>query len=451
MENIDTLIHARWIIPVEPHEQVLENHALAIHEGRILELLPSLAAKDKYRGHDELHLDHHVLVPGLVNAHTHAAMSLFRGLADDLPLMEWLNEHIWPAEGAWVNSEFVHDGSLLAITEMLRGGTTCFNDMYFFPEETARAAATAGIRAAIGLIMIDFPTAWAANADEYLHKGLALQDRFRNDALISTVFAPHAPYTVSDAPLKRILTYAEELDIPIHMHVHETADEIGGSMEQHAMRPLQRLERLGLLSPRLLAVHMTQLTDDEIQQVAHGGAHVVHCPESNLKLASGFCPVARLQAAGINVALGTDGAASNNDLDMLGEMRSAALLAKAVAGDASALPAADALRMATLNGARALGLEETIGSLEPGKAADVVAVDLGEIESRPVYHPLSQLVYSSGRHQVTHVWVAGRHLLKARRLTTIDEHDVREKVAVWQQRIAESDQRRTRQSGHNET
>ncbi len=444
MEQIDTLIHARWIIPVEPHAVVLENHALAIHEGRIGDILPSAEAQRKYQGHSELRLTRHALIPGLINAHTHAAMSLFRGLADDLPLMEWLNDHIWPAEATWINSEFVYDGTLLAITEMLRGGTTCFNDMYFFPEEAAQAATDSGIRAAIGLIMIDFPTAWAANAEEYLNKGLQLQDRYRNDAMISTVFAPHAPYTVSDEPLKKILTYAEEVDIPIHMHVHETADEIGGSMEQHAMRPLQRLQSLGLLSPRLLAVHMTQLTDEEVQQLALSGAHVVHCPESNLKLASGFCPVARLQAAGINVALGTDGAASNNDLDMLGEMRSAALLAKAVAADASALPAAAALRMATLNGARALGLEEVTGSLERGKAADVVAIDLGAIETQPVYHPLSQLVYSAGRHQVSDVWIAGRHLLKERRLTTIDEQEVLEKVRLWQSKIAESDEKRVR-------
>ncbi len=439
MQQIDTLINARWIVPVEPEATVYRDYSLVLHEGRILDLLPQQDAHRKYTGHNTQTFNHHVLIPGLINTHTHAAMTLFRGLADDLPLMEWLNDHIWPAESRWVGNDFVHDGTLLAITEMLRGGTTCFNDMYFFPEETARAVSATGIRAVIGLIMIDFPTAWAANPEEYLSKGLALQDRFRNDPLIRTAFAPHAPYTVSDGPLRQILTYAEEVDIPIHMHVHETADEISGSRKQYQERPLQRLERLGLLSPRLLAVHMTQLTDDEIALAARSGIQVIHCPESNLKLASGFCPVHKLHQAGVNIALGTDGAASNNDLDMLGEMRTTALLSKAVARDASAIPAATALRMATLNGAQALGIDDITGSLRIGKAADVVAIDMGALESQPLYHPISQLVYASSRHQVSDVWVAGRHLLKERRLANIDEQALSLQVQQWQQKIAAAD------------
>ncbi len=435
MQAIETLIHARWIIPVEPPDTVYENHAIAIHDGRILNILPSVQASVVYRAQTTHRFDEHVLIPGLVNAHTHAAMSLLRGLADDLPLMEWLNGHIWPAEGRWVSSEFIHDGVQLAVAEMLRSGTTCFNDMYFFPDITAHVASAAGIRAVVGLIVIEFSTAWAADADEYLHKGLAVHDRFRSDPLIRCAFAPHAPYTVSNAPLERIQMLADELDIPVHIHLHETENEVANAQEKEGWRPLQRLEKLGLLSPRLVAVHMTQLDTEEIGQFARCGGHVVHCPESNLKLASGFCPVQRLLDAGINVALGTDGAASNNDLDMLGEMRSAALLAKAVAGQPGAVPAGTVLRMATLGGARALGLDEQIGSLEPGKAADIVAVDLGNIETRPVYHPLSQLVYAAGREQVTDVWVAGRHLLKERLLTTLDEQVILRQAAEWQGRI----------------
>ncbi|ACL72615.1 TRZ/ATZ family hydrolase [Thioalkalivibrio sulfidiphilus] len=435
METIDTLIKARWIIPVEPDDTVLEHHALAIRAGRIVALLPSAEADDRYRA-DKVHeLPHHALIPGLVNTHTHAAMSLMRGLADDLPLMEWLKGHIWPAEGRWVGAEFVEDGTLLAMAEMLRGGVTCFNDMYFFPEITAHAAARAGMRAALGLIVIDFPTAWAANADEYIAKGLALYDDHKDEALLSFCFAPHAPYTVSDEPLKRIRTLANELDLPVHMHVHETAHEVEESMARFGMRPLERLAQLGLVGPNLLAVHMTQLEDAEIAHLAEAGAHVLHCPESNLKLASGFCPVQKLLDAGVNVCLGTDGAASNNDLDLMGEMRTAALLAKGVAGDAAALPAAAALRMATLNGARALGLGEETGSLVPGKAADVVAVDLGALESRPVYHPVSHLVYATGRQQVTHVWVAGKALLKDRRLTTLDLEAIQARAMAWQERL----------------
>jgi len=439
MQNIDTLINARWIIPVEPDDRVLENHSIAIHEGRIIALLPTAKAERTYSAQQTRQMDRHILLPGLINSHTHAAMSLFRGLADDLPLMEWLHKHIWPAEAKWVNSEFVHDGTQLAIAEMLRGGTTCFNDMYFFPDEIARVASQAGIRAAIGLIVIDFPTAWAKDADEYLSKGLQLHDRYRNDPLITTVFAPHAPYTVSDQPLQRIQTLAEELDIPIHMHVHETADEISQATEQSGLRPLQRLYDLGLLTPRLLAVHMTQLSDDEIPLLAESGVHVLHCPESNLKLASGFCPVNKLHTAGVNVALGTDGAASNNDLDMFGEMRTAALLAKAVAGDASAVPAHAALRMATINGARALGIDQETGSLEPGKAADIIAVQIDDIEAEPLYHPLSHVVYACSRDKVSDVWVAGRHLLSERRLTTLDEAALRKRSREWLQKIAASD------------
>jgi len=439
-KTIDTLIHARWIIPVEPDNVVLEHHSLAIADGRIEAIAPRDEVDARFQPRVVLELDRgHALIPGLINAHTHAAMSLFRGLADDLPLMQWLGDHIWPAEGRWINSQFVYDGTLLASAEMLRGGTTCFNDMYFFPDEAARAAAHAGIRAVVGLIMIDFPTAWAASPDEYLSKGLALHDRYRNDPLIRTAFAPHAPYTVSDQPLQRVRTLSDELDLPIHMHVHETADEIGQSEEHHRQRPLQRLEKLGLLSPRLLAVHMTQLDDAEIENYARAGGHVIHCPESNLKLASGFCPVHRLIGAGVNVALGTDGAASNNDLDMFGEMRTAALLAKAVSNDARAVPAATALRMATLNGARALGIDAETGSLVPGKAADVVAVDLGSLESRPVYHPVSQIIYATNRERVTDVWVAGRHVLKERRLTTMDEPAILAATQAWQEKIAEGD------------
>ncbi len=437
MKNIDTLIHARWVIPVEPENIVHENYSLAIHEGHILELLPTDQAKEKYLSHNVQNLTEHALIPGLINTHTHAAMSLFRGLSDDLPLMEWLNDHIWPAEGKWVNSEFVQDGTELAIAEMIRGGTTTFSDMYFCPDVAAHVADKSGIRAVVGMIIIDFPTVWASHADEYISKGLEVHERYRHHPRITTAFAPHAPYTVSDEPLQQINTLAQQLDIPVHIHLHEIDDEIKQSIETHKERPLQRLTRLGLISSHLIAVHMTHLNDDEISQIAEAGVHVVHCPESNLKLASGFCPVHKIMNAGGNVALGTDGAASNNDLDMFGEMRTAALLAKAVANDASALPAEDALKMATLNGAKALGIDDKTGSLKAGKAADITAMHLGSLESQPMYHPISQIVYTSGRHNVTDVWVAGQHLLKSGMLTTLDEQKIKQKTLHWQTCIAE--------------
>lgn len=435
MKAADSMLHCRWIAPVEPAATVLQHHSLVVQEGRILDLLPSEQARSQYSADIEHDLDGHLLIPGLINAHTHAAMSLLRGLADDLPLLEWLSEHIWPAESRWVNEEFVHDGVQLAMAEMLRSGTTCFNDMYFYPDVTARAAAACGMRACVGLIVLDFPTVWASDAKEYISRGLAVHDRYRGDPLIRTLFAPHAPYTVSDEPLQHIRMLANELDIGIHMHIHETGDEVDKAVETTGARPLARLHDLDVVAPDMVAVHMTQLTSREIDDYAATGGHVVHCPESNLKLASGFCPAAALMAAGINVALGTDGAASNNDLDMLGEMRTAALLGKAVSGDASAMPAHQILQMATLNGARALGIAGQTGSLVAGKWADMTAVRLDTPETQPVYEPVSQLVYAGGREQVTDVWVAGQHLLKERRLTTLDGDDILGRARAWQTNI----------------
>lgn len=435
MSDADRLLSARWIIPVEPDGLVLEDHALVLCDGRIAAILPRDEARARHPAAREEAFPQHALIPGLVNAHTHAAMSLLRGIADDRPLMEWLTDHIWPLEQRWMSECFVRDGSDLAMAEMIRGGVTCFNDMYFFPEVTAQQTLRAGMRAVIGMIVIDFPSAWASCPEEYLDKGLALRDEWLHDPRLAFAFAPHAPYTVSDEPLLRIATLAAELDLPIHMHVHETALEIEQSRQQYGLRPLNRLKQLELLGPGFLAVHMTQLTDEEIALMAATGASVAHCPESNLKLASGFCPVARLVQAGVNVAIGTDGAASNNDLDVMGEMRMSALLAKAVAGDASTIPAPTALRMATLNGARALGLDADIGSLEAGKWADVAAIRLDGIETQPLFNPISDLVYAASRHQVTDVWVGGRRLLENRQLTTLDTDDIGRKATAWRSKL----------------
>jgi len=437
MRQVETLIHARWVIPVAPDDRVLDHHSVALDDGRIVAVLPTREARSSLNAVAEIELPEHALIPGLVNAHTHAAMSLFRGLADDLPLNRWLNEHIWPAEQKWVSTEFVTDGSRLAIAEMLAGGTTCFNDMYFFPDVVARVAEQTGIRACVGLILIDFPTAWAADANQYLEKGLALHDRLRHSPLLHTAFAPHAPYTVSDGPLEKIRVLADELAIPVHIHVHETAHEVDEAVTRYGVRPLERLSQIGLLSPRLIAVHMTQLLGEEIQALAQAGASVVHCPESNLKLASGFAPVAELIKGGVNVALGTDGAASNNDLDMLAEMRTAALLAKGVSQDPTAVPAHEALRMATLNGARALGLDQVTGSIEIGKSADLAAIDLSHPATQPVFDPVSQIVYSAGRHQVSDVFVAGRRVVDSYRLTTVDTAELRSTTLRWSERLAQ--------------
>ena len=435
-QSVDLLIEPRWLVPVEPHGVVLEDHAVAVADGRIVAVLPIAIAHQTYEARERIELREHALMPGLVNAHTHNPMTLMRGLADDLPLMDWLRGHIWPTEAKFMGPDLVRDGVELAVAEMLRGGTTCCNENYFFPDVQAATYRRFGFRAMIGLPIIEFPTAWAQTPDEYFDKGLTVHDELRADPLLGTALAPHAPYTVSDASFERIRVLSDQLDIPVHLHLHETAQEIEDSRREHGGRPFARLQALGIINDHLIAVHMTQLTDGEIAACADAGVSVVHCPESNLKLASGFCPVERLRRAGVNLALGTDGCASNNDLDMIGEMRTAALLAKAVAGDASAFDAASTLRAATLNGATALGWGERIGSIEVGKQADLVAIRLDEIETQPLYNVISQLVYAAGRRQVSDVWIAGQHKLRDRELADFDVAQLRAMAQRWRDRIA---------------
>ncbi len=438
MQPIDTLIEARWVIPVEPRGAVLADHAVAIDGGRIQAVLSTSAARAQYAPRAVVQLPTHAVTPGLVNAHTHAAMTLLRGVGDDLPLMRWLAERIWPLEKALVDAQFVHDGSLLAGIEQLRGGVTTCSDMYFYPDAAARALRQAGMRAVVGLIAIEFPTGYASDAEDYLRKGLAARDALRADPLVSFTLAPHAPYTVADATLRRIATYAEELDLPVHSHVHETADEVKEGLQQHGVRPLARLDRLGLVTERLIAVHAVHLEAAEIALLAERGASVAHCPSSNLKLASGFAPVAALLTAGVNVAFGTDGAASNDRLDVMQETRLAALLAKGVANDATALPAAHALECATLGGARALGLDARIGSLVAGKEADLAAFDMSAWETQPCFDPLPQLVYSAGRAQVTDVWVHGERVVQQQQPRALGEPTLRQAFerarAGWEER-----------------
>ena len=436
-QSIDTLIEAGWVVPVEPHGVVLEGHAVAVDGGTVVAVLPLAEARARFAAREVVSRPGAVLIPGLVNAHTHNPMTLMRGVADDLALHEWLQQHIWPVEAAVIGPEFVADGVELAIAEMLRGGTTCCNENYFFPDVQAATYKRHGFRARVGLPVIDFPTAWAKTDDEYFDRAGEVHDQWRGDPLVSTAFAPHAPYTVSDASFGRIRMLADQLDIPVHCHVHETAQEVAESQERHGQRPLARLDRLGLVNDRLIAVHMTALDQAEIELCAQRGVSVVHCPESNLKLASGFCPVGKLQAAGVNVAIGTDGAASNNDLDMFGELRTAALLAKAVAGVATALDAAAALRAATLGCARAMGLEAQVGSIEPGKQADLACIDLDPLETQPLFHVLSQLAYATGRHQVTDVWIAGKRKLRDRVLVDMDAEALVANARQWRARIAQ--------------
>ena len=432
----DLIIEAGWVVPVVPHGVVLEEHAVVVSGGRIQAVLPTAEARRRFAPRERVSRPQAALLPGFVNAHTHNPMTLLRGVADDLPLKVWLQQHIWPIEAAVIGPDFVADGVTLAIAEMLRGGTTCCNENYFFPDVQAATYKRHGFRARVGLPVIDFPTAWAKSDDEYFDRAGEVHDAWRDDALVATAFAPHAPYTVNDANFARVRMLSDQLDIPVHLHLHETAQEVEQSIEQHGQRPIARIDRLGLFNDRLIAVHMTQLTDAEIHLCAERGVSVVHCPESNLKLASGFCPACALERAGITLALGTDGCASNNDLDMVGETRTAALLAKAVANDAAGFNAHEALRAATLGGATAMGLDDHVGSIEPGKQADMACIDLGQLETQPLHHVVSQLIYATGRHQVSDVWIAGAHKLRERVLVDMDLDGILANARQWRQRIA---------------
>ena len=432
--SFDLLLLPTWLVPVEPAGVVLKDHGVGIEGGRIVFIGPREEAL-KHTAIETRELPDMLLSPGLINAHGHAAMTLFRGMADDLPLMTWLQDHIWPAEGMWVDEDFVRDGTDLAIAEQLKGGISCFSDMYFYPKTATERVHNSGIRAQIAIPILDFPVPGSSSADEALRQAIELFGDLKYHPRIKIAFGPHAPYTVSDENLEKVRVIADELDATIQMHVHETAFEVQQSIEVYGERPVARLARLGLLGPRFQAVHMTQINDEDVGLMVENNASVIHCPESNLKLASGFCPVERLWLAGINVAVGTDGAASNNDLDLLGETRTAALLAKAVANSATALDAHRALRMATLNGARALGLESEIGSIELGKAADLVAFDLSGLAQQPVYDPVSQLIYATGRDCVKHLWVAGKHLVNDGKLTRMDEQQLCATAKTWGERI----------------
>ncbi|MCP4874741.1 MAG: TRZ/ATZ family hydrolase [Gammaproteobacteria bacterium] len=437
MQHRYQILRPDWVVTVNSDFEVLQDFSVVVEDNQILSLVSDdeIADLPFYSEAEIFSLPGCALTPGLINSHTHASMSLFRGIADDLPLMEWLSDHIWPAEAKWVSPEFVIDGFKLAAAEMIRSGTTCLNDMYFFPDEVAACAQQIGIRSVVGLIVLDFPSIWAQNADEYLHKALAVHDEIREYSLVSSAFAPHAPYTVSDEPLRQIAMYSNELDVPVHIHVHETAAEVAEAQQKNGLRPLHRLDQLNLLNSNLIAVHMTELDQFEIERIAEVGVNVVHCPESNLKLGSGICPVANLLENGVNLCLGTDGAASNDDLDLFGEMRTAALLAKGSSANASACKVRQVIEMATINAARALGMADRIGSIEPGKCADLIAINLNSLNTQPLYDPVAQIVYAASSRQVSHVWIDGVIQLQDYELCHLDSQEIIARARSWGQKI----------------
>jgi 5-methylthioadenosine/S-adenosylhomocysteine deaminase len=433
--HVELMIEARWVVPVDSSNSLHEFYSVVINHQIIVDVLPTAQARVKYTASESVVLNDHVLIPGLINGHTHAAMTLMRGIADDLPLMVWLNDHIWPAERAIVTERYVADASLLASAEMLSGGTTCFNDMYFYPQATAMAVSKAGIRAHLGLTVLEFPTNYAADADDYLQKGFEAHDSWRSNSLISSSLAPHAPYTISNQTFEKVLTYAEQFGLGIHTHLHETRDEISQSESNYGVRPIKRIADLGLLGPGFVAAHGVHLLPHEIDMLAEYGCHIAHCPTSNLKLGSGVAPINALLKNNVNVCIGTDSAASNNRLDMFSEMRLAALLSKGTNEDASILPAYQAIEMVTINAAKAMGLDHKIGSIEIGKQADLVAVKLSDFSISPCYDPVSHLVYSCGREHVTHTWVAGELRYSHGTFANIEPVELKEIIQTWQPKL----------------
>lgn len=440
MKQVSLVIEARWLATATADAPLHENYSIVIADDVIVDMLPIALAREQYTTHNIVGLNEHLLIPGLINLHTHAAMNLMRGIADDLPLMQWLNEHIWPAERAVVSHDYVKDASLHACAEMLSGGTTCFNDMYFFPQATAAAVTQSGMRANLGLFVSEFANSYASDADDYLQKGFEAHDSWRGNAMISSSIAPHAPYTVSDRTFEKVVTYAEQLGIGIHTHLHETRDEIRQSETQYGVRPIQRLAALGLLGPNFTAAHAVHLLPREIEMLSEYSCHIAHCPSSNLKLGSGIAPVAAMLNAHVNMGFGTDGAASNNRLDMFFEMRLAALLAKGSVEDPTVLPAHQALEMATINAARALGMDGKIGSVEIGKQADLVAIRLGDVTTSPCYDPISHLIYACGREHVTHTWVAGELCYSNGLYANIEPMELKEIIQKWQPKLKQHKQ-----------
>ena len=431
MTPCDQLIQCRWCIPVAPSVEPIDHAAIAVTGGRIAGVGPSDEVLARFTSETVIDLGRHAVIPGLVNAHGHAAMTLLRGAAEDLPLQQWLTEVIWPLETAHLSPEFVRTGTDLAMVEMLSRGITTFADMYYYPEEVARCASRAGMRVEVAFPIVDFANIWSRGADEALHKGMALHDEYRNDSLVTIAFGPHSAYSVSREALEKTAMFAGELDLPVHIHLHENAQEIAEARGRVGKSWIYYLHELGLLSPSLQAVHMTQLTDHELNLVAEHNVHVIHCPHSNLKLASGISPVGRLTEAGVNVALGTDGAASNNTLDLLAEARLAALLVKQTGGDTTLANAGHMLQMATLGGARALGIEEETGSLEPGKLADIVAFDLGAPRFAPMRDPVATLIHGAPAGAVSHVWVGGRCLYDNGGFRTLDPDAINARAERW--------------------
>jgi len=431
MKSCDLIISAPWVLPVAPENTALTEHSVAISGGTIIAVGPTDYIVQNYSGTEHLKLTHHIVLPGLINTHCHSAMTLLRGAGEDQPLKAWLEETIWPLEAAVMDDNYVTLGTQLAVAEMLLCGTTTFSDMYFLPEKVADVCIDVGIRAQLSFPIIEFANAWSHSADDALAKGLALHEQLKGNNLVHVALGPHSGYSLSAAELEHIAQVGLEQNLPIQMHIHETAQEVADAHQSMGQSWIERCAEIGMLGPHVQAVHMTQISDSELKLIADTDTRVVHCPTSNLKLASGYCPTTQLRDAGITVSLGTDGAASNKRLNLFAEARMASLLAKHTDRNAAAATAEEMLHMATLGGARALGMENVTGSLEVGKAADLIAVDINSLGMLPMYNPFATLIHGDAGNAVSHTYVAGKALVADGQLTPDSLTDLAQRVLSW--------------------
>ena len=423
-EPVDFIVSARYVVTVDPQYRIIENGAVAVKAANIVAVGARAAIDAAYRTPQRIDRPNAVLMPGLINTHTHAAMTLLRGIADDLALQDWLVNHIFPAEAKNVTPEFVEWGAKLACIEMMLSGTTTFTDMYYFEDVAARAVKQAGMRGVMGETIIRFPVPDAKTPAIALANTARFLDSFAGDELIVPAVAPHAIYTNEDETLKASRALADRFHAPLVIHVSETEQEVKDSQAQRRGTPVEVLERLGVLDGPTIAAHCVWVNRKDMDILARHRTGVAHCPSSNMKLASGAAPVAEMLAHGVTVGLGTDGAASNNDLDLMEEMDLAGKLQKLVTRDPRSLPGRKIIEMATIDGARVLGLDSKIGSLEPGKRADMIAISLDEANAIPLYSVTSQLIYALKASNVRDVWVNGRQLMRGRNVLTLDSAQV---------------------------
>lgn len=436
--SADLIVSGGTIVTMDPTRRIIENGALAITDGRIVAVGPAADIQKRYVARETIDASGRWIVPGLINGHTHIPMTLFRGLADDLDLQDWLTKYIFPAEAKNVTEEFVRAGTQLGLAEMIRGGTTTYCDMYYFEDAIAEETSKAGVRGVLGETVIDFPVADNKTNAEAMAYVERFVKRWQGNALITPAIAPHAPYTVSEEHLKAVRAFSDRTGAPIVTHISETKREVDDSIKAKKLSPIDYLDQIGFLNERVIAAHVVWPSAAEIETLRRLKVGVVHNPQSNMKLAAGVAPVPKMLAEGVRVGLGTDGAASNNDLSMWEEMDTAAKLHKVFSGDPKVISAQEAFEMATIRSAEALHLDREIGSLEVGKRADLLLIERDDLHQIPVYNIYSDLVYATKASDVLTVLINGKVVMRDRKLLTLDEKAIKESARMFREKVIKS-------------